>query len=376
MEVLIGYILPFILILSFIVFIHEYGHYFVAKYYGVKIESFSIGFGKEIYGWQDKHGTRWKLSLIPLGGYVKMYGDSNPASVVDGEKAKKMSEEERKQAFYFKPLYQRFLIVLAGPAANYLLAIIITFIMLAKFGISTTSNQVSGVVDNLPAAVAGIKAGDKITEINGKKIKYFTQMQQIVQISPEIPLNVTIERDNQQLEIVLTPQKKLSTDFLDNKISIGYIGVESSKGKFTEVSLLKALPLSIQETWNSSLLTLGVLKQLVLGQRSLSDLSGPVKIAQYSGQVTKKSLAKDDNGKRNFYLILWFIAMISVNLGLMNLLPIPMLDGGHLSLYICEFIFKKELPENIQKTLFLGGFIFLLIIFLLVTFNDIKQIIN
>jgi len=124
------------------------------------------------------------------------------------------------------------------------------------------------------------------------------------------------------------------------------------------------------------LLTLGVLKQLVLGQRSLSDLSGPVKIAQYSGQVTKKSLAKDDNGKRNFYLILWFIAMISVNLGLMNLLPIPMLDGGHLSLYICEFIFKKELPENIQKTLFLGGFIFLLIIFLLVTFNDIKQIIN
>ena len=375
MDILINYIIPFILILSFIVFIHEYGHYFVAKYYGVKIESFSIGFGKELIGWHDKNGTRWKISLIPLGGYVKMFGDKNPASVPDNN-IKKMTLEEQKQAFFFKPLYQRFLIVLAGPAANYLLGIIITLIILIKFGISTSSNQVARVVDNLPAAQAGIISGDKIVNIAGKNIKNFSEIKQIIQINPNIPLDVTVKRNNDQLKLKLIPKQKKIDDFLGNKITVGYIGIESEQGQFQKVGLMQALPLSVKETWDISILTLQVIKQLILGQRSLSDLSGPVKIAQYSGQVTKKSLQKDNHGNRNLYLILWFIAMISINLGLMNLLPIPVLDGGHLLLYTGEFIFKKELPAKIQQSIFLSGFIFLLIIFILVTFNDIKQIIN
>ena len=376
MEILINYILPFILILSFIVFIHEYGHYFVAKYYGVKIESFSIGFGKELLGWYDKNGTRWKISLIPLGGYVKMFGDKNPASMPDSNN-KRMTIVEKKQAFFFKPLHQRFLIVLAGPAANYLLGIIITFIIIIKFGISTSSNQVAKVIDNLPAAQAGILSGDKIINIDGKNIKNFSEIKQIIQINPNIPLNVTVKRNNhREIDLILTPKQKIIDDFLGNKTTVGYIGIESEQGQFQKVGIMQALPLSVKETWDISILTLQVIKQLILGQRSLSDLSGPVKIAQYSGQVTKKSLQKDDNGNRNLYLILWFVAMISINLGLMNLLPIPVLDGGHLLLYIGEFLFKKELPEKIQQYIFLGGFIFLLIIFILVTFNDIKQIIG
>lgn len=370
-----NYLLSFVLILSFVVFVHEYGHYIVAKKFGVKIESFSIGFGKEIFGWNDKYGTRWKLSMIPLGGYVKMFGDQNPASQ-PGKEVKKISKEERKLAFFYKPLYQRFLIVLAGPMANYLLAIIVTFFILVKFGTSISSNIISEVMPDLPAEMVGMRSGDKVVKIGNSRIETFTDLQQIVQINPNILLNVTVERGNQEILFELTPKEKVSKDFLGNEIKTGYIGVKSGEVEFQDVGFFRALPLSISETWDSTVLTLKVVKQLILGQRSISDLSGPVKIAQYSGQVTKKSLTKDENGKRNIYLIFWFISMLSVNLGLMNLLPIPVLDGGHLLLYSIEFIRRKELPQKVQEVFFALGFSFLILLFIVVSFNDIKSVIN
>ena len=368
------YLISFILILSFVVFIHEYGHYIVAKKFGVKIDSFSIGFGKEIYGWNDKHGTRWKLSLIPLGGYVKMFGDQNPASQPSKE-VKKLSKKEKEYAFFYKPLYQRFLIVLAGPAANYVLGIIVTFFILIKFGISLAPNIATEIVPDLPAEIAGIKPGDRIIQIDNKDITTFNDLQKIIQINPGIPLNIKVQRQDKTLPLTLTPKERITTDFLGNEIKTGYIGIKSADVEFQEVNFLKAIPLSIKETWDISILTLKVIKQLILGQRNLSDLSGPVRIAKYSGQVTKKSLTKDKDGKRNLYLIFWFISMLSINLGLMNLLPIPVLDGGHLLLYTIEGIRRKALPHKVQEIIFSAGFSFLLLLFILVTFNDIKSII-
>lgn len=370
----IHYLISFILILSIIVFIHEYGHYIVAKKFGVKIISFSIGFGKEIYGWNDKYGTRWKISLIPLGGYVKMYGDQDPTSQ-PSKNIKTLTNKEKKLAFFYKPLHQRFLIVLAGPLANYLLGIVMMLLILIKFGTSTSSNIITEVIPNLPAQTAGIEAGDRIIKIDNMNIKTFSDLQKIIQINPGILLNIIVERNSHQIPLTLTPQSKITKDFLGNEIKTGYIGIKSDEVTFQEVTFLEAIPLSVKETWDISILTLKVIKQLILGQRNLSDLSGPVRIAQYSGQVTKKSLTKDENGNRNLYLILWFIAMLSINLGLMNLLPIPVLDGGHLFLYSIEFLFRKSLPNKAQEIVFALGFSFLFVIFILVTFNDIKSII-
>ena len=372
MDILI-YLLSFITILSAIVFIHEYGHYIIAKKCGVKIESFSIGFGKELFGWHDKHGTRWKISLIPLGGYVKMYGDENAASMANNQK---LTPQQQKQAFAYKPVYQKFLIVLAGPAANFLLGIIIMFFLLTKFGISTSSNIVAEVVNELPADIAGLKNDDRIIAIDGKKISDFNDIQQIIQISPDITLNVTVERNKELFVFSLTPQAKTITDFLGNETKTGYIGIKSGKTEFKEVGLIAAVPLSVSTTWDITTLTLKVLKQLIMGQRELSDLSGPVKIAQYSGQVTKKSFTKDDNGERNIYLLFWFIAMLSINLGLMNLLPIPVLDGGHILLYSIELIIRRPIPYNIQKFIFALGFSFLILLFIVITLNDIKSVIG
>jgi len=370
---LFHYLVSFIVILSLIVFIHEFGHYIVAKKFGVKIEEFAIGFGKELWGFNDKSGTRWKFCLIPLGGYVKMFGDQNAASAPDQQmKQKKLTKKEREGAFLFKPLYQRFLVVLAGPLANYLLAIVILFFLFCKFGISSSTSLVTEVLPDSPASEAGLIEGDMIAVIEGKKIKDFNDIQQIVQISANMPLDFTIERDGGFFDVTITPEEKSTKDFLGNEIKTGLLGIRSDKIVYREVGVVDAALLSVTEVVDMTVLSLKVVKQLILGQRSLSDLGGPVKIAKYSGQVTKKSLAKDEDGKRNLYLIFWFIAIISINLGFANLLPIPMLDGGHLFLYTIEAVRGKELSANVQELVFKVGFAFLLLIFAFVTISDIK----
>ena len=367
------YFISFTLILSFIVFIHEFGHYFFAKKFGVKIEEFAIGFGREIFGWNDKSGTRWKFCLIPLGGYVKMYGDRNAASTPDSqEKQEELVNKE--QAFIFKPIYQKFLIVLAGPLFNYLLAIIILFFLFASIGVRESSNVVNKVTPNLAADIAGLQEGDKILAINGRKVRSFSDIQKKVQISPNIKVDFTIERDSKVKILPVTPNKKEVEDFVGNKISVGFIGVSSGEVIFREISYLEALPVVLKEIKDITILTLDTLGQLITGKRSLADLGGPLKIAKYSGQVTEKSLQKDADGNRNLYLLFWFIAMISINLGFANLLPIPVLDGGHLLLYIIAAIRGKELPEKAQQIVFKLGFVFLITIFIFVSFYDIKFI--
>ena len=369
--VLIEYVFSFIIILSLIVFVHEFGHYIVAKKFGVKIDEFSIGFGKELFSLNDKSGTKWKLCLIPLGGYVKMYGDRNAASV-PGEKNDLLTNKQ--QAFIFKPLYQKFLIVLAGPVFNYLLAIIILFILFFKYGVSTSSNIISEVVVNSPAASAGVMSGDQIIEISGVQIDNFQDIQKIVQISPKINLDFKILRDGERLNLAVMPEKNITEDFLGNKIETGLIGIKSSEVIYKEANIFNAAILSLNEVWDMSVLSVTVVKQLILGQRDLSDLAGPVKIAKYSGQVTEKSLTQDENGNRNFYLIFWFIAIISINLGFANLLPIPVLDGGHLVLYIIQAIRGKELSAKVQEIIFKTGFALLILLFIMVTINDVQFI--
>jgi regulator of sigma E protease len=369
--IIIEYILPFILILSFIVFIHEFGHYIVAKKFGVKIEEFSIGFGKELYSYNDKSGTRWKICLIPLGGYVKMFGDRNAASMPED---KKKITQNKDQAFIFKPLYQKFLIVLAGPGFNYILSIIILFFIFLKFGISSSSNIITEVKKDSPAFQVGILAGDMITEVSGIKINKFQDIQKIVQISPNIALDFKVSRNEKIYNFTVTPEELVTKDFLDNEIKTGLIGITSDKIIYEQVNLFQAAYLSVIEVWDMTILSVKVVKQLILGQRDLSDLAGPIKIAKYSGQVTEKSLTKNEDGQRNFYLIFWFIAIISVNLGFANLLPIPVLDGGHLMLYIIQAIRGKELSAKIEALIFKLGFTILILLFIAVTINDVKFI--
>lgn len=368
---IIEYILPFILILSFIVFIHEFGHYIIAKKFGVKIEEFSIGFGKQLYAYQDKSGTKWKLCLVPLGGYVKMFGDRNAASMADD---KSKINQNKDKAFVFKPLYQKFLIVLAGPSFNYFLAIIILFFLFMQQGISTASNIATEVVKDSPAARAGLAKGDQIIEISGRKINSFEDIQKIVQISPGLNLDFKIVRNNETFAVVIKPEATISKDFVGNEIKTGLIGIKSDKLIYQEVNLIEAAKLSVYEVWDMTILSIKVVKQLILGQRELSDLAGPVKIAKYSGQITEKSLTKDENGQRNLYLIFWFIAVISVNLGFANLLPIPVLDGGHLMLYMLQAIRGRELSAKAEALIFKSGFALLLLLFIMVTINDIKFI--
>ncbi len=368
--IIFEYLIPFVLILSFIVFIHEFGHYYVAKRFGVKIDEFSIGFGKEVFGWFDKSGTRWKFCLIPLGGYVKMFGDQDASSKTNTKL--KLSAAEKKVAFAHKTLGQKFLIVLAGPVANYILGIVIIFFLFTTYGVSSSSNIITKVVDDMPAAQAGLQAGDKITNVDGLTVSSFNDLKRIVEISADIPLNFTIERADEVLNFVVTPKAKQGEDAFGNKISTGLIGVTSDKINYKEVGIGEALYLSGKEVVTLSLISFKVIGQLITGERSISDLGGPVKIAKYSGQVTKKSISKDQDGQRNFYLLFWFVALISINLGFANLLPIPVLDGGHLMLYAIEYIRGKELSAKAQDIAFKTGFSFLIFVFLLVTYSDIK----
>jgi regulator of sigma E protease len=365
----LNYIISFIFILSFIVFIHEYGHYIVAKKCGVRIESFSIGFGKELFGRNDKSGTRWKICVLPLGGYVKMFGDTNPASTPNNS-VQKLTDKEKKETFFFKPLYQRALIVFAGPFANFLLAIVVLTAFLSIYGISKTTTEISQVSDNSPAYQAGLQANDLVLAIDGSATNEFSDLQQIVQISPNISLKFLIKRNEQELLINVMPQAKETNDIFGNKITIGFLGVSSTKVIHEKINPFFAFPLAIKKSYDMSALTLKALGQIITGKRSINDLSGPVKIAKYSGQVTKESYAQG-----NIALLLWFIAMISLNLGLVNLFPLPILDGGHLLFYAIEAVKGKPVSLKVQDRIHKVSFMFLLFLFTLITVNDIRSVI-
>jgi regulator of sigma E protease len=354
----------FLIVLTIIVFIHEFGHYIVAKKLGVKVEVFSIGFGKELFGFNDKSGTRWKFSVIPLGGYVKMFGDADPSSNTDFEKVERMSAAERQQAFYYKPLWQKALVVFAGPAFNYLSAILIFTAMFMFLGQALIAPVITKVLDETPAAAAGLLAGDTIISVDGEEVADFNEVRSHIMMNTGTPVKLVVERNGKQENISLTPEMREIKDPAGGTVQMPVIGVLADQVSYQQHGIFSAFAAGIKTSIDiTRSIVIGV-KQIILDERSLNELGGPIKIAKYSAHSASQGLLS----------ILWFIALISINLGFINLLPVPMLDGGHLLFYGIEAIRGRPLSEKAQAIFIKVGIAFLFTLMSIAIFNDIKSL--
>ncbi|WP_353284636.1 RIP metalloprotease RseP [Wolbachia endosymbiont (group A) of Lasioglossum fulvicorne] len=357
----IYYFLSFSLIISVIVFVHEYGHYVVAKACKVKVESFSIGFGPEIFGFNDKSGTRWKLSAVPLGGYVKMLGDTNAASVPGDQK--ELTEEERLYSFHTKPRHKKAAVVFAGPFANMVLAVIAFTIFFSMAGYYRTPPVIGNVIEGSAAKQAGLLPGDTITQINENEIKYFEDISRVIMSNPKTRMEIEYSRNNEKHRTSLTPLTIEDKDVFGNVIereTIGIISVNTLK----QSSFLGAVSLSVSETYHTMCLTVKAIFQIIVGKRSASEIGGPIKIAKYSGQSAKKG----------FIMVVYFMAIISANLAAINLLPIPLLDGGHLFCYIIEAVIRRDLSLKCQKYAAIFGATVLFLLMAIGMSNDIRNL--
>ena len=355
-------VLSFLACIGPLIFIHELGHYFVGRWFGVKAETFSIGFGREIAGWTDKRGTRWKIGWLPLGGYVKFKGDMNPASQPSPEWLA-LPAEERAETFQAKPVWQRFLIVAAGPFTNFLAAILIFMGIFAVIGYPTSPAVVTAIVEGSPAAQAGIQPGDRITDIDGKGIRNFAEVREYVMLRPSERMSVTVDRQGLQLRVPLTSGSDIARDTFGNEAKIGTLGVYSNALVLEKLPVAQLPGEAVRQTWSSLQQMVVALGQFIRGERSVKELGGPLKIAQISGQ--QASL-----GWLPFF---WLMAVISINLGFINLLPIPLLDGGHLLFYSIEGLRRKPLRPETQEWAFRTGLAALLALMIFVTLNDLAS---
>ncbi|MGV1013413.1 MAG: RIP metalloprotease RseP [Methyloceanibacter sp.] len=357
-------VLGFLFVLTVVVFFHELGHFLVARWYGVGVKAFSIGFGPEIFGFNDRHGTRWKLSWIPLGGYVKFIDDENVTSASQ-KPLEELSEEERRVSFQGKPLGQRAAIVAAGPIANFILAIVIFAAIFSLYGERITAAKVDAVNPGSVAEQAGFKPGDVILSIDGEAIGSFGEMQRIVGMSPDRPLHFVVDRSGAQVELTATPERKEITDHFGNTLRIGLLGIQRSASPddwtLQRHDPLTALVMGVKETYFVISRSLGYLYDVVTGREEADQLGGPIRIAQISGQVATAG----------FIALLNLAAIISVSIGLINLFPIPMLDGGHLLFYGIEAIRGRPLSENTQEIGFRIGLAFVLMLMIFATWNDL-----
>lgn len=354
----------FVVVLSIIVFVHEFGHYYVAKLAGVKIDAFSIGFGKEIFGWNDKSGTRWKVCWIPMGGYVKMYGDVNPASMPDEEKMAEMTPEQKKVAFHYKPLSAKAAVVFAGPFANFVLAIVLLTFFFVYFGKPLTTTKISAVMPDSAAAKAGLIADDVIESLDGTKVKEFSDIQRIIGLNTGTPVVVKYTHAGEELETSITPIITVRKDIFGNEIKSALLGIQANVISYEKLGTGSALVAAVKETYNLSVGTLTAIGQMITGKRSGREISGPIGIAKYAGQSAEQGLPS----------VLWLMVVISINLGLVNLFPIPVLDGGHLLFYAIEALRGgKPLAERFQKYGFQVG---MALIGALAVFAVINDIIN
>jgi regulator of sigma E protease len=356
-------VLAFLLVIGPLIFIHELGHYFVGRWFGVKADAFSIGFGREITGWTDKRGTRWKVGWLPLGGYVKFKGDMNPASTPSDEWMS-LPAEERNQTFQSKKLWQRFLIVAAGPATNFLFAIVALMALFAAVGYPTTPAIIGEVVRGSAAEAAGFRTGDQIVEADGRTIATFADLRSYVALRPEQAMTFTVRRDGREIAIAATPRATMEEDEFRNQARTGSLGVKPSGALELAPLPLRQLPgAALHTTVNTVETMVTALGQVITGQRSFKELGGPLKIAEVSGQ--QASL-----GWLNFF---WLMVMVSINLGFINLLPIPLLDGGHLLFYAIEGVRRKPLRPEAQEWAFRTGLAVLLALMIFVTFNDLAS---
>ena len=357
------YGLSFLLLLTILVFVHEFGHFWVARRNGVRVEVFSIGFGPELFGWNDRTGTRWKFSVLPLGGYVKMFGDagaaSNPAEGID-----RMTAEERAVAFHHKRLGQRAAIVAAGPIANFLFAILVLAGLFMVQGQPYTPAEIGTVRPDSAAAAAGLRPGDRITAIDGRSIDRFEQVQLIVRLNQGTPLSVDVLRDGQTVNLAVTPRIVEVDDRLGGVQRVGQLGVGRSGMEFQRHDPFTAVIAGAEETVTLTVGTLTAVWQMISGSRTAEELGGPLRIAQMSGEATRSGVAG----------FLWFTAILSINLGLINLFPIPVLDGGHLLFYAAEAVRGKPLGERAQEYGFRIGLALVLTLMLFATWNDLVQL--
>lgn len=354
----------FVFIISLIVFIHEFGHFFVARLCGVKVDEFSLGFGKKLFGFRDKKGTEWKFCLLPFGGYVKMFGDRNGASMPDAEAIAKMSPDDKKISFACKNVWQRMAIVIAGPIANFILAIFIFTILFRINGLTTVLPIVDEVMPESAAFQAGLKNGDEILEINGKEIGDFNEVRELVISAAEAELLFKIKRGEKISEIKIVPKIQVRKDFFGDEIKVGTLGVTSSATSQQDLNLAESFVEANKETYRISISIFKAIGELITGNRSLEELGGPIKIAKYSGKTVEMGAL----------VVIWFMAMISVNLGVMNLLPVPVLDGGHLFFYAIEAIFRKPLPQKAQQIGFRFGLSLVLALMIFTTINDVRHL--
>ncbi|MFN7113136.1 MAG: RIP metalloprotease RseP [Alphaproteobacteria bacterium] len=371
---------PFILVLSLLVFVHEWGHYIVARMCGVKVVSFSIGFGRELFGWTDKQGCRWKFSLIPLGGYVQMYGDTDPASaehsdtVQEGqEPPRPMTAEERKVAFFAQPVGRRAAIVFAGPAINYIFAIFILAGLYYFQGQPYIPPVAAGVMEDSPAEKAGMQPDDLIVAVNGRKIVSFNDLRKEAAINLDQPMTLVIKRSTGEREwnsapitINVNPRLEYDVDRFGFRHATGRIGISSPRGamEMREHHIPGAFWYATLETINITGDTLKALGQMILGVRSTDELGGIIRIGAYAG----------DFAQRGIVAFITFAALLSVNLGFINLLPIPMLDGGHLTMYAMEKLRGKPVSDRVQEYMLRVGLLFLLFIMVFATWNDLVQL--
>lgn len=364
-NLLLGTLLPFLAILTLVIFVHEMGHYLVGRWCGIGVKAFSIGFGRELVGFTDKHGTRWKVSAIPLGGYVKFAGDENGASIPDQAALEAMSPEERKHAFQTQPVWKRALTVVAGPFANVLLTIAIFSVFFALYGQVVTNAVVSTVMPGTPAEIAGFKSGDKFVSIDGKLIKSFSDVQRYVAPRADQELSFVVERNGTELTLKATPLTREIDDAFGNKVKTAVLGIQTipaeSGYEVKTFTPLAAVNHAVSETAFIIRETGHFFVRLVKGREDKCQLGGPVKIATMAGQAAERGVD-------------WLIqlaAFLSVGIGILNLLPIPPLDGGHLLLYGVESVQRRPVSPNVQEMIFRIGGLLVLAFMGFVIFNDL-----
>jgi len=358
------YIVPFLIILTVLVFVHEFGHYLIARWNRVRVEVFSIGFGPEVFGWWDRAGTRWKFSAIPLGGYVKMFGDSDASSGLPAAGLARLAPSDREVSFHYKRLGQRAAIVAAGPGANFLFAVMLLAILFTTYGQPFTPAEVGQVQPGSAAEQGGIHPGDVILSLDGSTVQRFEDVQQIVRLNPGVPMTIVVRRDGQEQTLHVTPSRTELTDRFGNHYQIGLLGIARSGMEYVKRDPATAIVQAGAETWDLSVSTLKALWQIIIGTRATDELGGPLRIAQMSGEVAQGGVVA----------VLWFMAVLSINLGLINLFPVPVLDGGHLLFYAAEAVRGKPLGQRAQEYGFRIGLALVLTLMVFATWNDLVHL--
>lgn len=364
MDFFWNYIVVFLLILTVVVFVHELGHYLIARWNGVKVEVFSIGFGPEIWGFNDRHGTRWRFSALPLGGYVKMFGDADAASATGDPRP--MTDDEMAVSFRHKRVGQRAAIVFAGPAANFIFAILGLAVMFMILGQPVTEPVIGQVMPGSAAEHAGLKAGDRIVIANDGEVERFQDIQRIVRLDIDKPLSLTVERAGGRLDLVAHPRIVERKGIFGDMEKVPVLGIAADPGSTRVVTHGPgtALVLAVRETGTMISATFVGIGQMIGGSRDSDELGGPIRIAKGAGEAAQMGVAS----------VAFYVIMLSLNLGLINLFPIPILDGGHLVFYAFEAILGRPLGEKAQEYGFRIGLFLVLALMVFATRNDIVSL--